>query len=126
MGFGLYPIKKTVSTTPEGVKLKNKKRMVKKTMLKIYLLETNAYDAVIAADAEGRAIDITEPGEYPTPTGEPTPEYIKAMDCSNIENCENIFDAISGIGIGVEFEIFSLADIEKEDENKLTFIKEVV
>lgn len=93
-------------------------------MLKIYLLETNAYNSVIAADSEGRAIDITEPGEYPTPTGEPTAEYVKAMDCSNIENCENIFDAISCIG--VEFEIFSLADIEKENGNKLTFIKEVV
>lgn len=92
-------------------------------MLKIYLLETNAYNSVIVADAEGRSIDITEPGEYPTLTGEPTPEYIKAMDCSNIENCENIFDTISAMGI--EFEIFSLADIEKENENKLTFIKEV-
>lgn len=93
-------------------------------MLKIYLLETNAYNGVIVADAEGCTIDITEPGEYPTPTGEPTAEYIKAMDCSNIENCKNIFDAISAMG--VEFEILSFADIEKENGNKLTFIKEVV
>ncbi len=92
-------------------------------MLKIYLLETNAYDRIIAADADGRAIDITPSGECPTPTGEPTAEYIKAMDCSNIENCEDIFDAISSMGI--DYDIISLADIEEDDENKLTLIKEV-
>lgn len=92
-------------------------------MLKIYLLETNAYNRIIAADSAGRAIDITEPGECPTPTGEPTAEYIKSMDCSNIENCEDIFDAIAAMGI--EYNILSLVDIEKEDEYKLTFVKEV-
>ena len=84
-------------------------------MLKIYFVETEDYNMIMAVDKFGTAIDITPYGI------DPTIATAIRTDYSNIEGCEHCYEAITMQG--VEYDVYKFADVQTEC--KTTLIREV-
>lgn len=84
-------------------------------MLKIYFVETNDYNMIIAVDKFGSAIDITPYGI------DITIDTAIRTDYSNISGCEHCYEAIAVQG--VDYEIYRFSEIQ--ELWKTTLIREV-
>lgn len=84
-------------------------------MLKIYFVEADDYNMIMAVDMKGAAIDITPDGVEPT-----FDDAINA-DYSNIAGCERWNEIIAVQG--VEYDVYNFADVQTEC--KTTLIREV-
>ena len=84
-------------------------------MLKIYFVEADDYNMIMAVDKFGSGIDITPFGI------EPTIATAIRTDYSNIQGCEHCYEAITAQG--VDYDVYRFAEVQ--DVCKVTLIREV-
>lgn len=84
-------------------------------MLKIYFVEADDYNMIMAVDKKGAAVDITPYGV------EPTIDTAIKTDYSNIAGCER-WNEILAVQ-GVDYDVYRFAEVQ--DVCKVTLIREV-